>query len=97
MRSGERRSWYQRWEYPIIPILAALARRYGFLPSLLSAVGVAALLLAAIVLVRDLTRKVRKVVVHGEPIPPYFGVSYIDRRENLCVCHVIPINLLVGD
>jgi hypothetical protein len=40
--------------------------------------------------------RMRTVVQMGQPIPPYFGISYVDQSANVCVCHTIPINLLVG-
>ena len=37
-----------------------------------------------------------RVLVNEEPIPPYFGVSYVDHETGLSVCHMIPMNFLVG-
>ena len=57
----------------------------------------AVLVLVALVgLLVRVGRRMRTVIQIGQPIPPYFGISYVDQNSNLCVCHTIPINLLVG-
>jgi len=44
-----------------------------------------------------LVRKSRRVVGPGQKVPRFFGVSYFDRRRNLFVCDLIPMNIIIGE
>lgn len=80
--------------------LAALTSRlmamYGFWTTLLLVVaslgGVLAVLGACVFAAHRMT----KVILPGEAVPSYFGISYVDVVNNRCVCHIIPVNLVVG-
>jgi hypothetical protein len=95
---GER--WWQRWIVIIGgPLVWGFGRQFGYLRVILvavAAVAVAVVVVALTGLLVRLGRRMRRVVGVGQPIPPYFGISYVDQSANLCVCHTIPINLLVG-
>ena len=87
---------------------SALARRVRFLreaeavipPRVDTAVGwFFAIILAVLVLARMakfVVRNARRVVPAHQQVPAFFGVSYFDRGSNSFVCHLIPLNLIVG-
>lgn len=88
------------------PIVASLNRRLpppwkGPLHGVLTVIG--CLLLAALGAlllwsgVQVVWKHVRRrVVAFDEPIPRLYGVSYTNAHSGVRVCHVIPLNLLVG-
>jgi hypothetical protein len=87
---------------------SALGRRVRFLreaeaaipPWVNTAVGwVFAILLAVLVLARMakfVVRNARRVVPAHQQVPTFFGVSYFDRGNSSFVCHLVPLNLIVG-
>lgn len=84
-------------------IFRELSSRFGFWVALVLMLAFVAALLGIAWGLGRLLRKagavlsrMRKVVPRGGDVPPLFGVSYTDLETNLRVCHVIPINFIVG-
>ena len=104
MAEQSRRPWFERTPFLVVVLGLGLYRaltpelgKWLAFPVSLALVAVAWVIFVAVVEgVRLLWENRRRVVALYEPIPRWYGVSYVETYSNSRMCHIIPFNLLVG-
>jgi len=104
MGKAEKAPWFEGLVMAFLAVLTyELRSKYGFWTAILIVLALLAGVFTALAIcfflvskVADMASKMTRVVLPGEPIPSFFGVSYTDAANKWRVCHVMPLNLLVG-